>query len=104
MIGWGMKFLQVSAIGNLGRDGSPSRPIAVSVTYLHRPNGGLGEPALPKTGPRLPIGFPVSLCSLISPTASRFHLILQPTFSLIAANIWSGERPLAARRVFTSVA
>ena len=34
--------------GPLGRDGSPSRPFADRVTHLVRPNGGLGEPALPK--------------------------------------------------------
>ncbi len=32
-----------------GRDGSPSRPFAKRVTDLCRLNGGLGEPALPKT-------------------------------------------------------
>ena len=80
----------------MGRDGSPSRPFVERDTYvdrLPRPirlNGGLGEPALPKavtpekqreTGtlaaamfnpnPQPIIRFPVSLCSLMFPSANR---------------------------------
>ena len=72
----------------LGRDGSPSRPFAQRGPYLHRLNGGLGEPALPKASrcePQItPANHPVSgfplrlvLCAQ-PPTANRQYLTLAP--------------------------
>jgi hypothetical protein len=52
--------LPSAALRRPGRDGSPSRPFAKRVSYRHRFNGGLGEPALPKATPLHPIRFPVS--------------------------------------------
>jgi hypothetical protein len=36
----------------LGRDGSPSRPLAGRYADINRGNGGLGEPALPEASGR----------------------------------------------------
>jgi len=85
-----------------GRDGSPSRLFADGDAHLNRLNGGLGEPALPKTSKRLTL----PLINLPRPhfplrigfTTVRFSL-LGPEFHPSGPAVkWPAENVSSVRR------
>ena len=90
--------LPSAALRRPGRDGSPSRPFAKRVSYRHRFNGGLGEPALPKAGIsgwRLAVGLSRESRRLgqLIPFGCRLHV--SPRDSSALGRDGSPSRPFA---------